>query len=131
MISSNNPLRQLESFGPSVWLDYLRRDFVGSAKFRRMIEEDGLKDALSRHLSKGCLMPPKPFDVLNEVGSDLIQIGDEMQQEGVESFDKSLADLLATIERRAALLAKQSDYPESYCQDYPRSSVKHRNARRS
>lgn len=44
---------------------------------------------------------------LNEAGIDLIEIGEELQQEGVESFDKSFADLLATIQRRhAALIAK-------------------------
>jgi transaldolase len=37
-----NPVRQLESFGQSVWLDYIRRDLLSSAEFRRMIDEDGL-----------------------------------------------------------------------------------------
>jgi transaldolase len=35
-------VRQLESFGQSVWLDYIRRDLLSSAEFRRMIDEDGL-----------------------------------------------------------------------------------------
>ena len=42
MSEKANPLRQLESFGQSVWLDYIRRDLLSSAEFRRMIDEDGL-----------------------------------------------------------------------------------------
>jgi transaldolase len=42
MSETGNPLRQLESFGQSVWLDYIRRDLLSSADFRRMIDEDGL-----------------------------------------------------------------------------------------
>jgi transaldolase len=46
---------------------------------------------------------------LNEAGIDLIEIGEELQQEGVESFHKSFVDLLATIKsRRAALIAASS-----------------------
>ncbi len=47
---------------------------------------------------------------LSQAGIDLIEVGDELQQEGLESFDKSFADLLKTIEgRRAALTAGSSD----------------------
>ena len=42
MSETGNPLRQLKSFGQSVWLDYIRRDLLLSAEFRRMIDEDGL-----------------------------------------------------------------------------------------
>jgi transaldolase len=42
MSNSGNPLRRLESFGQSVWLDYIRRDLLSSAQFRRLMEEDGL-----------------------------------------------------------------------------------------
>jgi transaldolase len=45
--SSANPLRQLENFGQSVWLDYIRRDLLLSPEFRRLIEEDGLKGMTS------------------------------------------------------------------------------------
>ena len=41
-MSKENPLRQLERFGQSVWLDYVRRDLLTSAEFRRLIDEDGL-----------------------------------------------------------------------------------------
>ncbi|MBV8056974.1 MAG: transaldolase, partial [Deltaproteobacteria bacterium] len=41
---------------------------------------------------------------LNEAGIDLVEIGEELQQEGVESFDKSFGDLLASIEHRRAAI---------------------------
>jgi transaldolase len=47
MAISENPLRQLEHFGQSLWLDYIRRDLLSSADFRRMIAEDGLKGMTS------------------------------------------------------------------------------------
>ncbi len=47
MTSSDNRLRQLEHFGQSLWLDYIRRHLLFSPEFRRLIEEDGLKGMTS------------------------------------------------------------------------------------
>ncbi len=47
MTSSGNPLRQLENFGQSIWLDYIRRHLLSSPEFRRLIDEDGLKGMTS------------------------------------------------------------------------------------
>ena len=43
----NNPLRQLETLGQSIWLDYIRRDLIASGGLRRLIEEDGLRGMTS------------------------------------------------------------------------------------
>jgi len=43
----NNPLKQLESFGQSIWLDYIRRDLIAGGGLRRLIEEDGLRGMTS------------------------------------------------------------------------------------
>jgi transaldolase len=43
----DNPLRKLESFGQSIWLDFTRRGMVASGEFRRLIEEDGLSGVTS------------------------------------------------------------------------------------
>ncbi|SPF47474.1 Transaldolase [Syntrophobacter sp. SbD1] len=37
-----NPLRKLESYGQSVWLDYIHRHLIESGGLRRLIEKDGL-----------------------------------------------------------------------------------------
>jgi transaldolase len=44
---NTNPLKTLETFGQSLWLDYIRRDLVTSGQLRRLIEEDGLKGMTS------------------------------------------------------------------------------------
>ena len=37
-----NPLKQLNEFGQSVWLDYVSRDLLRSGQLGKMIEDDGL-----------------------------------------------------------------------------------------
>ncbi len=37
-----NPLLQLNEYGQSVWLDYIRRDFVSGGALAKLIREDGL-----------------------------------------------------------------------------------------
>ena len=43
----NNPVKKLESFGQSIWLDYIRRDLIIGGGLRRLIEEDGLRGMTS------------------------------------------------------------------------------------
>lgn len=38
---SKNPLLKLESFGQSIWLDYLRRQSLNNGDFKHWIDEDG------------------------------------------------------------------------------------------
>jgi transaldolase/glucose-6-phosphate isomerase len=42
-----NPIRELQTFGQSVWLDDLRRGLFTSGEFQRLIEEDGLRGVTS------------------------------------------------------------------------------------
>ena len=42
-----NPLKKLETFGQSIWLDYIRRDLIASGKLRCLIEGDGLRGMTS------------------------------------------------------------------------------------
>jgi transaldolase / glucose-6-phosphate isomerase len=42
-----NPLTQLQSFGQSIWLDYIRRDLMRSGELQRLITEDGLRGMTS------------------------------------------------------------------------------------
>ncbi len=42
-----NPLRKLQAFGQSIWLDFLRRNLYVSGELQRMIEEDGLRGMTS------------------------------------------------------------------------------------
>ena len=42
-----NPLLKLETFGQSIWLDYIRRDIISSSELHRLIEKDGLRGITS------------------------------------------------------------------------------------
>jgi transaldolase len=44
---TKNPLRKLEDFGQSVWLDYIRRQMITSGDLQKLIEVDGLKGMTS------------------------------------------------------------------------------------
>ena len=42
-----NPLKRLEECGQSVWIDYIRRDLIGSGELGRFIDEDGISGMTS------------------------------------------------------------------------------------
>ncbi len=42
-----NPLKQLQTLGQSIWLDYIRRDLLTGGELKRLIEEDGLRGMTS------------------------------------------------------------------------------------
>jgi len=44
---SENPLKALNRFGQSVWLDYIRRDLMATGELGRLIQEDGLRGMTS------------------------------------------------------------------------------------
>ena len=47
MTALENPVRALQVFGQSVWLDYIRRSLVTGGELRRLIDEDGLRGVTS------------------------------------------------------------------------------------
>ena len=44
---SNNPLRTIQDYGQSIWLDDLRREMVQSGELQRLIDEDGIRGVTS------------------------------------------------------------------------------------
>jgi transaldolase / glucose-6-phosphate isomerase len=42
-----NPLKQLQTFGQSIWLDYIRRDLLKGGDLQRLINDDGLRGMTS------------------------------------------------------------------------------------
>jgi transaldolase len=44
---ATNPLKDLQQFGQSVWLDYIRRDLIDTGELKRLIHEDGLRGMTS------------------------------------------------------------------------------------
>ena len=47
MTTQKNPLKLLEDYGQSVWLDYVRRSLIASGGLAAMVETDGLKGVTS------------------------------------------------------------------------------------
>lgn len=45
--ATKNPLKELLSYGQSMWLDYIRRDLFTTGKLKKMIEDDGLRGMTS------------------------------------------------------------------------------------
>jgi transaldolase/glucose-6-phosphate isomerase len=45
--STTNPVRDLDQYGQSPWLDYIRRDLIQSGELARLIREDGVKGVTS------------------------------------------------------------------------------------
>jgi len=44
---ATNPLKELQNFGQSIWLDYIRRQLIISGELQRLIDEDGLRGITS------------------------------------------------------------------------------------
>ncbi len=45
--ATKNPLKELLSYGQSMWLDYIRRDLFTTGKLKNMIDDDGLRGMTS------------------------------------------------------------------------------------
>jgi len=45
--ATKNPLKELLTYGQSMWLDYIRRDQFSSGKLMKLIQEDGLRGMTS------------------------------------------------------------------------------------
>ena len=46
-VGKANPLKALNSYGQSVWLDYIRRSLITSGELQRFMQEDGLRGVTS------------------------------------------------------------------------------------
>src|SRR5499433_3134056 len=44
---AQNPLQSLQTYGQSVWLDYIRRSLITSGELKRLLDEDGLRGVTS------------------------------------------------------------------------------------
>jgi transaldolase/glucose-6-phosphate isomerase len=44
---SSNPLRELQEYGQSVWLDYIRRSLLTSRELQHLLDDDGLRGVTS------------------------------------------------------------------------------------
>ena len=67
-----NPLKELNEFGQSVWLDFIQRKLLTGGELKRMVEEDGLKGVTSNPaiFEKAIADSDDYDDVIAELGGD-------------------------------------------------------------
>src|SRR5580704_5092168 len=46
-VKPSNPLRELQDYGQSVWLDYIRRSLLTSRELQHLVDDDGLRGVTS------------------------------------------------------------------------------------
>jgi transaldolase/glucose-6-phosphate isomerase len=91
MIALENPLRALQVFGQSVWLDYIRRSLITGGELSRLIDEDGLQGVTSN---------PAIFEKAINGSSDYRAV---LEQPDVVALDaKSIYERLAVQDIRDA-----------------------------
>jgi len=102
-----NPLKQLSSFGQSVWLDYIRRDLMTSGELARLIEQDGLGGMTSN---------PAIFEKAISGGTEYAELLDELKRDG--SLDaKAIYERLAIRDIQDAADALRSVYDRTNGRD--------------
>src|SRR5215831_11001390 len=92
---AQNPLQSLQTYGQSVWLDYIRRSLITSGELKRLLDEDGLRGVTSN---------PSIFEKAIVGSTDYKDILEASESRGLDA--KSLYEKLAIrdIQNAADLL---------------------------
>ncbi|HEY6360117.1 MAG TPA: transaldolase, partial [Vicinamibacterales bacterium] len=102
-----NPLRDLQTFGQSVWLDYIRRNLITSGELQRLVDEDGLQGVTSN---------PAIFEKAITSSDDYtIAIG-ELARQGL-SDPKAIFEALAILDIQAAANVLRPVYQRTHFRD--------------
>jgi transaldolase len=85
-----NPLSKLETFGQSVWLDYIQRDLIIGGQLKRMIREDKIKGITSNpsifeKAISGCHDYDAAIQTLVQDGKSVSEIYDVLSIQDVQS----------------------------------------------
>jgi transaldolase/glucose-6-phosphate isomerase len=75
---AQNPLLELQKFGQSVWLDYIRRDLITSGELKRLIDDDGLRGITSN---------PSIFEKAIAGSTEYAGFLDQLRAQGLNSGD--------------------------------------------
>jgi transaldolase / glucose-6-phosphate isomerase len=106
MTALENPLRALQVFGQSVWLDYIRRSLITSGELRRLIDEDGLRGLTSN---------PAIFEKAVTGSSDYREVLERPDHRTLDA--KALYERLAVQDIRDAADALRPVYDETSRRD--------------
>ncbi len=92
---ATNPLKELNKFGQSVWLDFIRRDLFSSGELKRLIEEDGLRGMTSN---------PAIFEKAIAESKEYDDILKPLAAKGASTMDRYEALAIRDIQDAADLL---------------------------
>ena len=94
--SAQNPLLELQKFGQSVWLDYIRRDLITSGELQKLIDNDGLRGITSNpSIFEKAISGSKDYaDYLSELSSEGLSTGDVYEHIAIRDIQDSADKLL-------------------------------------
>src|SRR5262245_46514547 len=93
-----NPLVELQKFGQSVWLDYIRRNLITSGELKRLIEQDGLRGITSNPsiFEKAITGSTDYADMLAQLHAQDLEPGEIFERIAVRDIQDA-ADLLRPV----------------------------------
>lgn len=102
-----SPLRGLQAFGQSVWLDYIRRSLITSGELQRLIDEDGLQGVTSN---------PAIFEKAIASSDDYTVAIGELARQGY-SDPTAIFEALAVLDIQAAANVLRPVYQRTHFRD--------------
>src|SRR5438128_8748739 len=92
---ATNPVKDLQKFGQSVWLDFIRRNLITSGELQRLIDEDGLRGITSNPaiFEKAIAGSTDYADILEQLHAQNLSSGDIYERIAIRDIQDA-ADLL-------------------------------------
>jgi transaldolase/glucose-6-phosphate isomerase len=93
-----NPLRELQKYGQSVWLDFIRRSLITSGELQRLIDEDGLRGITSNPaIFEKAIAGSKDYaDILEQLHKQNLSAGEIYERIAIRDIQDA-ADLLHPV----------------------------------
>lgn len=98
-----NPLKQLSSFGQSIWLDYIKRDLITTGQLKKLISEDNLRGITSNpNIFENAITKSHCYDDeikrMSDKGDDVNTIYEALSQKDVQDAADEFRDLYNQME---------------------------------
>jgi transaldolase len=96
-----NPLLELESFGQSIWIDYIRRGMISSGELQQLIEEDGVSGVTSNpSIFEKAIAESRDYDEAIRALAQAGKTSDEIGQSLMITDIQNVASLLRPVYNR-------------------------------
>lgn len=94
--SAQNPLKQLQEFGQSVWLDFIRRNIIVNGELQKLIDQDGLRGITSNPsiFEKAIAGSTDYADFLTQLRSQGLSTGEMYERLAIRDIQDSADKLL-------------------------------------